>query len=148
MALSTGAAAGTGCRATEMPPTPGPSSHIAPYLQQLTDAGPDAFLVIEVAPPDMFLQVKWTAEGFELDHPLITAGQIRREARFRELCNSGGYPLREVAADAGGQFLDCYLPRDIPSASAAIRDMLQDLFAVSDSTGLIYSGVGLEPVAL
>jgi hypothetical protein len=148
LALGGGLAGGTACQSNEMPPTPGRSIQIESYLRQLTTADGDAFLIMEVAPPDAFLQVKWTAEGFELDHPLITMGQRGREGRFRELCTSRGYSLREVLADQGGRFLDCYLPADVPRAAAAIREMLTDLFDVDDTTSLTFSGEGLQRVAL
>jgi len=117
-------------------------------LNRLTTAGPEGFLTIQVTPPDGFLQVKWTPLGLELDHPLITTSQRRREAHFRDFCTERGYLVRDVTTSSNDRFLDCYLPSDPAAASAVVREALRELFEIQETTTLHFSGVGTGDVAL
>jgi hypothetical protein len=108
---------------------------------------PHAFLVIEVQDTPHFLQFSAGPEAIELDYPLITAEQRKREGAFRRFCTGAGLTLRDTTGSDGSRFLDCDLPRDVGAAAATVRRALQDLFGASATTRLLFRGDRLPAVA-
>ena len=106
----------------------------------------DAFLVIEIAPPDDFVQLSWSTDGFQLDHPLVTPSQRAREQRFRAFCTTIGREAADNPGTDGSQFLDCDLDADPTKAAAQVVSAIRALFGRTDQ--LRFSGHGLANVAV
>jgi hypothetical protein len=114
-------------------------------LLRATD--PHAFLVIELQGTPHFLQFSASSEGIELDYPLVTEEQKKREGALRTVCSGAGLRLRESTGSDGTRFLDCDLPRDAKVAAAAVRRALELMFGASPDTQLLFGGDRLPAVA-
>jgi hypothetical protein len=113
----------------------------------LAATDPHAFLIITVEGTSHFLQFSADSTGIELDFPLVTAEQEKRELAIRRFCQGPDMSLRESSGSDGSRFLDCDLPRDARRAAEIARQALQDLFGVAESGRLLFQGDLLPPVA-
>ena len=131
-----------------MTKTPGTLADVETQLRRLVNAtDPHAFLIITVEGTQHFLQFSGDSTGIELDYPLATADQQSREQAFRQVCQGPDASLRESRGSDGTRFLDCDLPPNAERAAKIAEQALRELFGVADSTGLIFEGDLLPPVA-
>lgn len=136
------------CRAMPETSARGTFADVQQHLERLLSASdPNAFLVIELQDTPHFLQFTASAEAIELDYPLATEEQRRREEAVGAFCRNAGLQIRRTEGSDGTRFLDCDLPRDPAAAAGIIRRALEDLFGASSMTQLRFSGDGLPRVA-
>ena len=118
------------------------------HIQRLLDAPMGSSLIVEVSGlQDAFLQFTAGPETIQIDHPLITAEQVRREAALRTDFETAGLSPYESEGSDGSRFLDCDVPRDAAGAAILVRRLLESQFGVNPSTELRFIGNGLRPAA-
>jgi len=131
-----------------MSTTRGTLADVETHLRRLLAAkDPHAFLIVSVEGTPHFLQFSADSTGIELDFPLVTAEQQKREQAIRRFCQGPDRLLRESSGSDGSRFLDCDLPRDARRGAEIARQALKELFGVVESAGLILQGDLLPPVA-
>jgi hypothetical protein len=112
------------------------------YIQCLLDAPVGAQLIIDVVDAfDEFVQFTALPDAIEIDHPLITDGQIRREAGLRRIYSTTGFTLRETKQAGGMRSLDCDLPRDVEAVAVLVKTIMASQFGVTATTRLIFRSV-------
>jgi hypothetical protein len=138
LAFSGGVVSTPACQQAELRDVVGRLADIESHLRQLA-ASPDAFLIIEAGPNDAFVQIKYSRDGFELDHPLATPAQRARESQFRAFCAQHQVRLQESRGTDGTVFLDCYLPPDPVTAAEHVAGALTSLLGVTSATELRFA---------
>lgn len=118
---------------------------LSEYLQWLLNADPvsNPILVIQVAgAEDQFIQYSVGEDSVQLDHPLITEQQQKREEQVREaLIETGCLPEVNVGSD-GSRFLDCELPRVLERIREVSEDVLRSGLGVTAADRLIFTRSG------
>jgi len=105
----------------------------------------DAFLTIQVAQSEDFLQLTGDNNGVQLDFPMITSRQRGYEKKIRSAAASANLVVVENHGSDGALFLDIDLEGPSQMIAAVCSRMLREIFSVGDDTGLIFQHVGLAP---
>jgi len=127
------------CRPTQVPVVVGHLADVESHLRRLAAQSHDAFLIIQAGADDAFLQLKFSADGFELDHPLVTPAQRARASEVRAFCSERQLRLQENHSTDGTLFLDCYLPADPAIAAQHVTAALITLLGATEATELRFA---------
>jgi len=118
------------------------------HIQRLLDAPEGSFLIIELTGlEDAFLQLTAGPREIQIDHPLITPAQVKREHALRRAFAAAGFSPHETQGSDGTRFLDCDVPRDPVRAAILVQTVFESVFGTTPSTQLRFVGDGLPPAA-
>jgi hypothetical protein len=118
------------------------------HLQRVLDAPAGSSLIIEVhGGGDAFLQFTAGPDVIQIDHPLITAAQMEREAALRRVLTDAGLTPYETPGSNGARFLDCDVPRHAGTAAVIVHAILTHLFQIDSASQLGFIGNGLPSAA-
>ena len=99
---------------------------------------PGAFLIVQVAGTDDFLQITATPDAVEIDFPLITERQQGLEPQIRQTAADMQLQVRETRGTDGSRFLDCDIGGTPAEISSVCRQLLQRVFDARDDATLTY----------
>ena len=115
----------------------GPLSELEPRIAHLMSR-PGAFLIVQVAGTEDFLQLTATPDSAEIGFPLITERQQGLEPHIRQTAADMQLEVRETRGTDGSRFLDCHI-RGMPAEiSSVCRQLLQRVFGARDHATLTY----------
>ena len=116
------------------------------HIQRLLEAPEGSSLIIALTDKeDTFLQLTASRNEIQIDHPLITPAQLKREDALRKAFTAPAVALRETRGADGSRFLDCGVPRDAERAAAVVKSTVESVFEIDTSTALRFIGEGLPP---
>jgi hypothetical protein len=131
--------------AAEVVRAPGAVADVSAYVNALQDSQvPGAYLIIELGETPDFLQLTASAEGIELDMPLIGERQRMLEPRFRSVAAELGLAVRESRGSDGSRFLDIDLPVT-PATGALAQEFVTRFFELEEHTQLVFACHGCTP---
>ena len=126
----------------------GELSRIRPHLEALlTNPKNLATLIIQAVDGEEFVQFTGGIGGVEMDFPLITEPQRAREAAIRRFITEHGHRVRVTFGSDGSQFLDIDLPADASMIAKLTERVFTDLFGLSSSITLRFTGEGFTVAA-
>jgi hypothetical protein len=106
----------------------------------------NAFLIIEIAHSEDFLQLSGDASGVQIDFPLVTARQRGYEKKIREVASREGLEVVETYGSDGSRFLDMDVNGESSEVTAVCSKLLREVFSVSGDGELLFQHGGLAPV--
>lgn len=106
-----------------------------------------AFLTIQVAQSDDFLQLTGDKNGVQLDFPMITSRQRAHESKIRKAIASAHLAVCENYGTDGARFLDIDVEGSSQTVAAVCSKILREVFNVAGDTTLIFQYEGLAPGA-
>lgn len=104
-----------------------------------------AFLIIEIAHSEDFLQLSGDARGVQIDFPLMTARQRGYEQKIKEVASRAGHEVVETNGSNGARFLDIDVNGESWEVAAVCAQLLREAFSVSGDVELLLQHVGLAP---
>lgn len=106
-----------------------------------------AFLTIQVAGSDDFLQLSGDKTAVQLDFPMITSRQRAYESKIRNAAESANLAVCENYGSDGARFLDIEVEGSSQTVAAVCSKILREVFNVTGETTLLFQHVGLAPGA-
>lgn len=104
-----------------------------------------AFLTIQIAQSEDFLQLTGSKNGVQLDFPMITSRQRSYESKIRNAVASANLAVLENYGSDGALFLDIDVEGPSQVVAGVCSRILGEVFNIADDTVLIFQYVGLAP---
>ncbi len=122
-----------------LPSAFGRLSELAGFVARLREArNPQAFLIVELAGTEDFLQMKHYDDTFELDFPVLTERQRSLAAEVQRVYRSLGHTVVEdKSRPLGDVFLDVYLKTDADLVEA-VNKVFEQAFGAEPRQGVIF----------
>jgi len=96
-------------------------------------------LVISVNSTSEFVQFSKYGKNIELDFPLVTDNQKILEPKFREVCKVHALEIRDSEGSDGSRFLDVDLPQGTEKRATIVKNILTDVFDVTERAKLKFT---------
>ena len=121
-------------------------SELPAYLERLMRSEDEqAFLTIQIAQSEDFLQLTGSKNGVQLDFPLITSRQRSFESKIRNAVASANLAVLENYGSDGALFLDIDVEGPSQVVAGVCSRILGEVFNVGGDTVLIFQYDGLAP---
>jgi hypothetical protein len=116
---------------------------IRAYLDRLMRSQAHAFLIINIAHSEEFLQLTGHAGGVQIDFPMVTPRQRSLEGKIRAVASREGLELVENYGSEGTLFLDINLNAELAEVTATCSKVLRQVFNVSGDVELFFQHADL-----
>jgi hypothetical protein len=107
---------------------------------------PHAFVIVNVAHSEDFLQLSGDRNSVQVDFPLITPRQRSLEGTIRDVAEHEGLDVVETSGSDGSRFLDVNVNGDYRAVAAICSKILRGVYSLSGHVELKFEHVGLASV--
>lgn len=108
---------------------------------------PHAYVIIEIAHSEDFMQLSGDASCVQVDFPQITPRQRSFQESIRGVASREGLEMVENYGSDGSRFLDLNVNGEWRAVAAISSKILREVYNVSGDAELIFQHVGLAPGA-
>ena len=117
---------------------------LAHYVDRLMcSKDPHAFMIVNIAHSEDFIQLSGDASGVQVDFPQITARQRSFEEKIRSVVAREGLELVETCGSDGSLFLDLNINGESRMVATVCSKVLREVYSLSGDVELIFEHVGL-----
>lgn len=117
---------------------------LARYIDRLMRSpDPYAYVIINVANTEDFMQLTGDASGVQIDFPQVTPRQRSFEEKIREVASREGLDVIENHGSTGELFLDLNVNGEWRAVAAICSKVLRDVYNLSGETELTFNHDGL-----